>query len=234
MIADKFNLTRAQNEALAKKLLRESIYSGVKLEGSPITFPETITILDGVNVPGASLEDIQKILNLRDAWRELMNTLDEPLNLDYTCKINGLIARNESVEWGVLRYGSVGIGGTEYTPELPDRETASKAIEAILSDEARSVTERAIRLFMYATRAQLFWDGNKRTSMLIANKLLIVNGRGILTVPDKRLLEFNERLIAFYETDDYSKLDSFMAECCIEGMTIERQEPQKKNDDPTR
>jgi len=57
---------------LAKKLLAENIYNTAKLEGVNTTFPETEAMLDGINVPGAELDDIQVILNLRDAWRELL------------------------------------------------------------------------------------------------------------------------------------------------------------------
>ena len=33
-------------------------------------------------------------------------------------------------------------------------------------------------------RSQLFWDGNKRTSSICANKIMIENGNGIIKVPD--------------------------------------------------
>ena len=50
----------------------ESVYNTAKLEGVNTTFPETEAILDGVNVPGEKLDDIQVILNLRDAWRDVL------------------------------------------------------------------------------------------------------------------------------------------------------------------
>lgn len=42
---------------------------------------------------------------MRDAWRYLANTIDEPVTLAYLCKLNEFIARNEALEWGVLRTG---------------------------------------------------------------------------------------------------------------------------------
>lgn len=41
---------------------------------------------------------------------------------------------------------------------------------------------------LYGMRNQLFWDGNKRTSMIIANKIMIMNGKGIILVKDDDLL----------------------------------------------
>ena len=72
-LKDKFRLTRAQNIALAKRNIAGYIYNSAKLEGCKVTFPETQTILAGVNVGSVTLNDIQKILNLRDAWRFVLS-----------------------------------------------------------------------------------------------------------------------------------------------------------------
>lgn len=88
--------------------------------GKPCSyFPTNKNILNGVNVPNVQLNDIQVILNMRDAWRFLLDTISEPLTLDYICKLNGFIARNEALEWGKLRTGSVGISGTDYMQPIP-------------------------------------------------------------------------------------------------------------------
>lgn len=79
-IKDKYNLTLKQNIFLAKKVLVNSIYNSAKLEGIDITFPETQTILNGVNIPNVKLDDITCILNLRNAWREVINNINEKLD----------------------------------------------------------------------------------------------------------------------------------------------------------
>jgi hypothetical protein len=58
----------------------------MKMENRNVTFPETQTILQGVNVGHVALDDIQAILNIRDAWRYLLDTLDEPLDLGLLCQ----------------------------------------------------------------------------------------------------------------------------------------------------
>lgn len=85
-----------------------------------------------INVPGVQLDDIQVILNMRDAWRFLMGSIDEPATLEYLCKLNDFIARNEALEWGKLRTGSVAISGTDYTPPVP-QEAAVRADLAAIS-----------------------------------------------------------------------------------------------------
>lgn len=124
--ADRYHLTPEQSRFLAKKKWDENVYCGMKMENRDVTFPQTKTILEGVNVPGVQLGDIQAILNMRDAWRFLMGSIDEPVTLEYLCKLNDFIARNEALEWGKLRTGSVAISGTDYTPPVP-QEAAVRA-----------------------------------------------------------------------------------------------------------
>ncbi|MEC0915811.1 Fic family protein, partial [Bacillus atrophaeus] len=126
------------------------------------------------------------------------------------------VAYNESLDWGVLRYGNVGISGVNYKPSIPVEEEILAAIEKIMSIE--SVTEKAIKYMLYAMRTQLFWDGNKRTGLICANKILIQHGKGVLTIPEDQLEEFNERLSAFYESNDYAKIDQFLYEKCLFGI----------------
>lgn len=64
---NKFLLTKEQNIFLAKKVLVSNIYNSAKLEGINTTYPDTKTILDGINVPTLKLDEINCILNLRDA-----------------------------------------------------------------------------------------------------------------------------------------------------------------------
>lgn len=104
---------------LAKKKWDENVYCGMKMENRAVTFPQTKTILEGVNVPGVQLDDIQAILNMRDAWKYLLNTISEPLTFEYWRKLNEFIARNEALEWGKLRTGNVGTSGTDYMLPVP-------------------------------------------------------------------------------------------------------------------
>lgn len=74
---------------------------------------------------------------------------------------------------------------------------------------------------LYGMRSQLFWDGNKRTSTICANKIMIENGTGIIKVPDNKLEEFNRLLSEFYSTNDNFKIKQFIYDNCIDGITFE-------------
>lgn len=119
------------------------------MENRAVTFPQTQTILNGVNVPNVQLDDIRAILNMRDAWKYLVKTVDEPVTLAYLCKLNEFIARNESLEWGVLRTGTVGISGTDYMPPVPVQEQVSDELTAIINNPEYTATEKALEAFVW-------------------------------------------------------------------------------------
>lgn len=216
---DKYSLTPEQSIFLAKKLWDENVYCGMKMENRAVTFPQTKTILNGVNVPGVQLDDIQAILNMRDAWRYLLSTVNEPVTLSYMCKLNEYIARNEALVWGKLRTGSVGISGTDYLPPVPSHETAEKELSEIMGKDS-TPTQKALEAFVWGARSQLFWDGNKRTSLTLANKIMVSAGVGILTIADKHMEQFNVLLLDYYNTGEADALKNFMYENAIQGMNV--------------
>lgn len=215
--SDKYRLTAEESRFLARKKWDENVYCGMKMENRAVTFPQTKTVLDGVNVPGVRLDDIQAILNMRDAWRFQLEHLDAPTDLDYLCKLNGFVARNEALSWGTLRTGRVAISGTDYAPPVPVREEAAAELAAILAAEL-SATDKALTAFCWGTRGQFFWDGNKRTSLLLANKLLLAAGAGMLTITEKHMERFNTLLLNYYDTGEAKKLKAFLYDNAIQGI----------------
>lgn len=216
---DKYHLSPEQSLFLAKKKWDENVYCGMKMENRAVTFPQTKTILEGVNVPNIQLNDIQAILNMRDAWRFLLGNIEEPITVEYLCKLNEYIARNEALEWGKLRTGRVAISGTDYIPPVPDREAVQRELTAILTADT-TATERALTAFAWGARGQLFWDGNKRTSLVLANKILLQAGAGMLTISEKHMEQFNVQLLAYYDSGDMEPLKQFMYETSIQGIEL--------------
>lgn len=218
--SDKFHLTPEQSRFLAKKKWDENVYCGMKMENRAVTFPQTKTILEGVNVPNVRLDDIQAILNMRDAWRFLLDTIDTPITLEYLCKLNGFIARNEALAWGELRTGRVGISGTDYEPLIPTQDAVEGGLAAILSQEDTTATEKALDAFCWGARGQFFWDGNKRTSLVLANKVMLEAGAGMLTISEKHMEQFNTLLLDYYNTGEREAIKAFLYETAIQGIEI--------------
>lgn len=208
-------LTREQNIFLAKKTFVELVYNAAYIEGCNVTFPQIQTIIDGAVVNGVSVNDIQTVLNLRDAWKYCIENLDKELTLEYACKVNEYVSRNESLQWGVLRSGRVGVG--DFIPSVPVEAEVANKIQSI--NNIADPVERALEYFAYGCKQQLFWDGNKRTSTIIASKILIESGCGVLTIDKDNAEEFNVTLNNWYLKDELKPLKNCL-EKCIKTMEI--------------
>lgn len=196
---NKTHMDLKTNAFYAKKLVVQSIYVGAKLANCNVTFSETQTIVDGENVASVSLKDIETVLNLKRAWRFMLDTIDKPITLEYICQLHSFVAYYQALAWGTLRTGDVRISGTSYVPKIPQEKEVLKKIRKIKAIE--NGTQRAIEYFIYACKQKLFWDGNHRMSMMIANKYLIMDGAGLFSPNEKDFDVFNACLSAYYDDE---------------------------------
>ena len=214
---NKFKLNEKESKFLAKKSIVENIYNLAKLEGCNITFPETQLIYDGINDQNVTIDDVRVVRNLKAAWEFYLNReFGTELNLEFLLAINKRVSHNESLDWGVLRYGDIGISGTNHKPKIPEEQEVREQLEEIKG--ITNETERALKLFLWMCRSQLFWDGNKRSASICCNKVLLDNGCGILIIAETNLKEFNILLSDFYETKKDEKIMNFIYSKCIIGI----------------
>lgn len=215
---DVFQMTVENNVFYAKRNIVDSIYKQARLEGIAITFPQTNEIFEGRLPCNAKLSvaEVVAINNLKHAWLRVLETLDHSVDLHYIRQINNVVGSTLIREPGALRTSDVSMGGTTWKPCLPDYDAATSGIEDIMAQDS-SDTERALDMMLYLMRAQLFYDGNKRTATLVANQMLIAKGRGLVTVPVERIAEFGEKLIRYYETGENGAVKGFLHEHCLDG-----------------
>jgi len=216
---NKYNMTTKQNILFAKRNLVDSIYKSAKLEGISVTFPETQSIIDGKNVSHLRIDELVTINNLKNAWKMLLTSVENiKFDYNYLCSLNSLIGNTLVESPGNLRYGEVKIGGTNYIPSIPTKEKISKIIQIQEKDNI-SITEKALTIMCKLMKVQPFFDGNKRTSMLFANSIMIKNGKGIISIPDEKREQFGELLIKYYEDDNcLEELKEWLYENSIEGI----------------
>ena len=112
------------------------------------------------------------------------------------------------------------ISGTDYEPPVPNRKATEEALINILSTADTSATDKALKAFVWGTRGQFFWDGNKRTSLMLANKILVSSGSGIMTITDKYMEQFNTLLLDYYNTGFPETLKQFLYNNAIQGMKL--------------
>lgn len=189
---------------LAKKDKIDFVYNTSALEGNAMTYPEVQTLLEGTTVGGHKLSDEQQILNQNksvDYLFELIETKSFKLDMHTFTSLHNFVAREETLRWGAFRESSVNIGGTDY--EVPHADT----LEVIFKDGIEEIKKvihpiiRAIAMFLFGAKCQFFYDGNKRTSRLMMNAILIESGYLILNIKAKDKLEFNSMMVKFYDGD---------------------------------
>ena len=219
---DKFKLTREENVFIAKRNIVDYIWKSANLEGIGVTYPETQVIYDNGIVNGLKVDDIIAINNLKYAWNFILE--NEDINYDYNvlCYIHKLVADKlvPSTVLGRIRTTPVNIGGTTWKPSFPIESKIKEELEEILNGEYESKTELAIVCMLYVMRKQMFIDGNKRVAMLFANKVMIDNGCGIISISQELQSLFYEKLIKYYETGEMYELKKWIYDNCIDGMNL--------------
>jgi Fic family protein len=214
---------KAKAIMLAKRQLAEFVCDAVNLEGINFTLPEIQTLLDGITVGGHKVIDQQIALNQADTWRKLFELIEKnqfEITLENVCALHRIAAKNEALEWGKFRSGGVTISGTDYMP--PQAASLSELFGKMV-DEASKISDiydRAIHLFLTMARCQFFYDVNKRMGRFVMNGLLLTCGFPAINLPAKRQLEFNQLMLAFYETGDQKQMNTFIRSC-LDGKVIE-------------
>ena len=121
---------------------------------------------------------------------------------------------------GRIRTTPVNIGGTSWKPPFPIESQIKEELSELLNQKNKSKTEIAIEIMLWVMRKQMFIDGNKRVAMLFANKIMIDNGCGIITIAQENQSTFYEKLIKFYESGDNEDLKHWIYNTSIDGIYL--------------
>ena len=219
---NKFSLTREQNVFVAKRNIVDYIWKSANLEGIGVTYPETQVIYDGGVVNGLTVDNIIAINNLKYAWQFIL----ENEGIDYDFKVLSHLHKLTcdklvlDQDLGKLRTTPVNIGGTSWTPQFPIESQIKEELEKLLNQSEKTKTEVAIEIMLWIMRRQMFIDGNKRVGMLFANRIMIDNGCGIITISQNNQPIFFEKLIKFYESGDNRDLKQWIYETSIDGIEL--------------
>jgi len=198
------------------KLFPEFVWDTTALEGNPFTFPEVKTLLEGVTVGGHRIEDEVQVLNQAKSWKRLVGMVrDGTFSVDREtfCTLNGIVAREEALEWGTFRKCEVGIAGTDFRPPVHQKLDSLFERGAAIINGISNAVEQGMVFYLFGALNQFFYDGNKRTSRLMMNGVLLMNGYDAISVPARRRVEYNEKMIRFYDTLEGTEMMSFLLDC---------------------
>ncbi len=198
-----------------ERLVIELSWKSSKIEGNTYTLLDTENlILKNKPATGKTKEETQMILNHKDAFcfvyenRNIFKTLTKQ-NLE---RLHSIIVKDLSVNLG-LRKNPVGISGSIYRPldnvyQISEAvEVLSGAINRIASPYAKSVTA-----LLGTSYVQPFEDGNKRTSRLMADALLLAHGCAPLSYRSVDENEYWEAKLVFYELNSITPFKKMFIE----------------------
>lgn len=205
-------------ELYAKEMERLGIdlsWKSSEIEGNTYTLLETVNLLkDKIEAKGKKREEAIMLLNHKEALKaivaqpEYFRTISLSRMEDvHSLLIDGLgVARN-------LRHVRVGISGTNYRP----LEVESQIREAVgdmcaLVNGKSDPYEKALLTLLLISYIQPFVDGNKRTSRLMSNAMLIANGCCPLSFRTVAADDYRAALLLFYEQNNISAFKKMFLE----------------------
>ncbi len=218
---DKYHLSRKESVYLLKKNIVELVYNAGKFEGLNTTLLQTEEIIKYNRANNVAVDDVLTVVNLKRGFEMLLNDVQEPL-LETSKRINRIVAAEDALFPGKIRTGGVEVSTIQgrYVPTMLTEDEVKNQYNKIMNQEI-SETERALRLFLFISKNQIFWDDNKRTALLTANQIMFSQGLGLLSVPESVFAKFNELLSMYYnsnQSSDELKILSFIHEECIYGI----------------
>jgi prophage maintenance system killer protein len=77
------------------------------------------------------------------------------------------------------------------------------------------VCDRAVSALLFITKGQLFIDGNKRTSAIYTNHVLISAGAGFRAILEENVPDYKQLLVDYYETDEAATVRKFLLDQCL-------------------
>jgi Fic family protein len=204
---------------VAKKMFAQLVYDFQSLEGMPFSYPEVKTFIQGITVGGHKIADHDKLKQQQLAWKQLIELVEQnkfELSEKVSCELEGIVAKDEALEPGIIRNGTVSVSSGDDSFHPPEHQKLTKlfadAIKAASNDKS-SICDRGYKLALDYTYNQFHWDGNKRTGNLMMNGLFLSNGILPCSVPSKRLKEYNTLLVEFYKHGKYKPVMDFYKDC---------------------
>lgn len=185
-----------------ERLVVELSWKSSRIEGNTYTLLDTEKLLlRGTEAKGHSKEETQMILNHKEAFAFAHTNADQFKNVTRTNleKLHSIIVKDLHVSQG-LRSMMVGILGSRYKP-LDNGYQITEALDALCAAirRARTPYDKALVALAGISYIQPFEDGNKRTSRLMANALLLAHGYAPLSYRSLEEKDYRDAILVFYE-----------------------------------
>src|SRR3989338_7766356 len=211
------DLSPAIEKKELERLIIELSWKSSKIEGNTYTLLDTEKlILENKEAPGHDRKEALMILNHKEAFnyvRQQAGTF-KTLTRKNLEELHAILVKGLSVELG-LRKRPVGVLGSIYRP-LDNVQQILEAVEALSRAVAKMADPhaKALMAILGLSYIQPFEDGNKRTSRLLANAILLAYDRAPLSYRSVDENDYREAVLVFYELNSIMPFKKiFISQC---------------------
>lgn len=214
------------------------VFTSAQIEGNTYSRADTIGLLKiGKTANDKRYSDAVMIMNLRAAYDYILENANlvqinpaSEFSKYHAILMRGLISDNEI---GTVRITKgTRIGGSSYVPlsgaNLLNRELA------ILFEELSNISDpfaKSIYAAANLSYLQYFEDGNKRTSRVFQNAVLMANNLAPVLFPVTSIRDYIDATLLYYEQGDPIMLRSFMLEAYRQAYGDCQHEPSSLPDE---
>lgn len=215
-LVEKFE--RTDPTILKRELERFTIelsWKSSQIEGNTYSLLETEELIKNrKEATGHDQSEATMILNHKRAFDTMLQekeTFKEISLLDIRA-IHAQLTADLEISSGIRQSG-VGITGTDYLP-LDNKWQIEDVLGKLLAhvSQAPTVPEKALIFLAMLAYLQPFTDGNKRTSRMVSNAILLANGYFPLSYRSVDEVEYKKALIIFYEQNNIFHLKRIFME----------------------
>ena len=202
------NLRKISAEEAKKefeRLLIELSWKSSQIEGNTYTLLETENLIkEKKEAVGHKKEEAVMILNHKKAFEYILQNKDsyKSIDLQKIQEVHALLTDRLDIAKN-FRKRPAGIVGTKYMPlsnEFQIKEVVEKTCELV--NKKNNPFEKAILLMLLLAYIQPFEDGNKRTSRLLGNAILLSFDLCPLSYRSVNEMEYKKAVIIFYEQNN--------------------------------
>jgi len=215
-ILEKFHVTfknriaKLSKNELKKDLERLAIdlsWKSSQIEGNTYSLLETERLLkEKETAEGKTQEEAFMLLNHKEAIDFIIQHPDYffTLTISNIEDIHKVLVQQLDIDINV-RNKKVGISGTNYKPldnQFQIKEAMTSMCEIV--NQKENVFEKALLTLILLSYIQPFMDGNKRTSRIVSNAVLLSYGYCPLSYRTVNSIDYKKAMLLFYEQNNLS------------------------------
>lgn len=205
------NFSKYDSQTLINKeferIMIEFSWKSSVIEGNTYSLLGTEALIkNNIIGEGKTKEETQMILNHKDAFNEAIQNRGrfvklQSADVEY---IHSVLTKKLGIAKNIRKFG-VGITGTKYRPldNEPQIKEALQNMVALINNK-ESFFEKALLISILIAYIQIFEDGNKRTSRMISNAILLAHNSIPLSYRIVDVEEYKKAVILFYEINNLS------------------------------